>query len=310
MTGRLLSLFVWVLLLGACASNVGTTEPEPSSIVESVVTSSGEALPTPIPTTLAADVAPAPAAISAPNMVYVPKGEFLMGNDEDSNEEKPTHTVYLDAFWIDRTEVTYAQYAHFLNHLGGHEEQCAGYDCVETKDVDRQSHMLYQDGRYTVEDGYENYPMAEVSWYGAQAYCAWVDKRLPTEAEWEKAARGTDGRRYPWGNSEPDCSKVNYRTCVRHTIDVGNYPAGASPYGALDMAGNVYEWTADWFDREYYQTPEASQPNPHGPESGVYKVARGGSSYDLDLYLIRTTYRFGNDPKSFHRLVGFRCVGE
>jgi formylglycine-generating enzyme required for sulfatase activity len=101
---------------------------------------------------------------------------------------------------------------------------------------------------------------------------------------------------------------TNFRTCVRHTIDVGSYPNGASPYGALDMAGNVWEWTADWYDRQFYDTPEASEPNPQGPTTGVYKVARGGSSYDLDLFLIRTTYRFGNDPKSHHRLVGFRCV--
>jgi formylglycine-generating enzyme required for sulfatase activity len=244
------------------------------------------------------------------DMVYVPEGEFLMGSNVDSAEEKPAHTVYLDALWIDRTEVTYAQFVRFLNHLGGHEGQCLGYDCNELKDGDKHSHMLYQDGQYVVEAGYGDFPMAEVTWYGAQAYCDWVGKRLPTEAEWEKAARGTDGRRYPWGKSAANCTRANFRTCVRSTISVGSYPAGASPYGALDMAGNVYEWTLDWYDRDHYQTPAASEPNPTGPESGRNKVARGGSSYDLDLYLIRTTYRFGYVPETGHRVVGFRCVAE
>jgi formylglycine-generating enzyme required for sulfatase activity len=244
------------------------------------------------------------------DMVYVPEGEFLMGSNTDSAEERPAHTVYLDAFWIDRTEVTYAQFVHYLNRLGGHEGQCSGYDCNEIKDGDKNSHMLYQDGQYVVEAGYEDYPMSEVTWYGAQAYCEWAGKRLPTEAEWEKAARGIDGRRYPWGNSQPNCAKVNFRTCVRSTITVGRYPAGASPCGALDMAGNVYEWTADWYDRDYYQAQAASQPNPTGPVSGRNKVARGGSSYDLDLYLIRTTYRFGYVPETGHRVVGFRCAAQ
>jgi formylglycine-generating enzyme required for sulfatase activity len=273
---QVLTLLLLAILLGACGSVTGTPEP----------------------------------TLKPAGMVYVPEGEFLMGSDTDSAEEKPAHSVFLDAFWIDRTEVTYAQFARFLNHLQEHEGQCSGHDCIETKDRDRHSHMLYLDGQYVVETGYEDYPMSEVTWYGAQAYCDWAGKRLPTEAEWEKAARGIDGRRYPWGNSEPNCAKVNFRTCVRSTITVGSYPAGASPYGALDMAGNVYEWTADWYDRDYYQTRAASQPNPRGPESGRSRVVRGGSSYDLDLYLIRTTYRFGYVPETGHRVVGFRCVAQ
>ena len=111
-------------------------------------------------------------------MVLVPAGEFQMGSSVDSREEKPTHSVYLDAFWIDRTEVTYGQFAAFLNDLGGHKGMCAGHDCNETKDVDRQSHMLVENERYVVEAGFENYPMAEMSWYGAEAYCNWAGKRL------------------------------------------------------------------------------------------------------------------------------------
>ena len=126
------------------------------------------------------------------------------------DDEKPQHPVYLEAFWIDRTEVTNGQYVQFLNALGAHTGACGGRDCVETQVEDRYSHILRrnQDGRYVVEPGFEDHPVTQVSWYGAQAYCAWVGARLPTEAEWEKAARGVDGRLYPWGHEPPDCDKV------------------------------------------------------------------------------------------------------
>lgn len=167
---------------------------------------------------------------------------------------------------------------------------------MEPGEVDKDSRMFYRDGSYVVEKGYGSYPMVEVSWYGARAYCAWAGKRLPTEAEWEKAARGTDGRRYPWGNDEPECRHANFDNCVRKTIAVGSFPA-ASPYGALDMAGNVWEWTEDWSDRDYYMTEEASDPNPTGPALGRYKVAR-------------SSFPFGYVPEMGHRYFGFRCVRE
>jgi formylglycine-generating enzyme required for sulfatase activity len=299
MASQVLTLLVLGILLGACTGLTATqARPSPAA--------------TPLSAPSESDTTPAIEASEngQAGMLYVPEGEYLMGSDEDSAEESPAHNVHLDAFWIDRTEVTYAQFARFLNQMGGHEVECSGHDCNEIKNGDKNSHMLVQDGSYVVETGYEDYPMSEVTWYGAQAYCGWAGKRLPTEAEWEKAARGTDGRRYPWGNSEPSCAKLNFRTCVRSTIAVGSYPAGASPYGALDMAGNVYEWTADWYDRDYYRGEAASSPNPRGPASGRSKVARGGSSYDLDLYLVRTTYRFGYVPETGHRVVGFRCVAD
>jgi formylglycine-generating enzyme required for sulfatase activity len=243
-------------------------------------------------------------------MVYVPGGEFVMGSDDDMEEEKPSHQVYLDDFWIDRTEVTFGLYVRFLNDLGGHIRTCEGHDCMEPGEDDKDSRILYQGGQYAVEAGFEAYPMVEVSWYGARAYCAWAGKRLPTEAEWEKAARGTDARRYPWGNDEPECHHSNFDNCVRKTIEVGSLPAGASPYGALDMAGNVWEWTEDWYDRDYYKTAKASEPNPTGPASGRYKVARGASCYDLDELNIRSSFRFGYVPGMGHRYFGFRCVRE
>jgi len=209
-------------------------------------------------------------------MLYVPAGDFLMGSaDADIDailaqcngcerdrhtDETPQHTVTLDAFWIDRTEVTHAQYASFLNVLGGHKGKCEGQDCIATKSEDDNSHIRQQGGQYVVESGYEEHPMIEVSWYGAQSYCEWVGARLPTEAEWEKAARGTDGRIYPWGdtfdgtrlnfcdlNCEHNWKKSDVDDDSARTAPAGSYPAGASPYGALDMAGNVWEWVADWY---------------------------------------------------------------
>jgi len=188
-------------------------------------------------------------------MMPVPAGRFLMGSTsadpKAGSDEKPQHSVYLDAFWIDRTEVTNAQYVQFLNALGGHTGTCGGHDCAETQVEDKYSHILNLDGRYAVESGFEEHPATQVSWYGAQAYCAWAGARLPTEAEWEKAARGTDGRLYPWGNEAPDCEKAQYGDCGGATVPVGGRPAGASPYGVLDMAGNVWEWVGDWYDPGY-----------------------------------------------------------
>ena len=241
-------------------------------------------------------------------MIHVPDGEFLMGN-EDANlkavaDEEPAHTVYLDAFWIDRTEVTNVQYARFLNVLGEYRGACGGHDCLETTVEDKDSHILQQEGRYVVESGFEDHPVIEVTWYGAQAYCEWAGVRLPTEAEWEKAARGVDGRLYPWGNDVPDCDKAQYADCSGMTVPVGSKPAGASPYGVLDMAGNVWEWVADWYDEAYYAGSPAR--NPQGANSGERKAFRGGSWGYLPKF-IRTTDRARNRPSYAGFNVGFRC---
>jgi eukaryotic-like serine/threonine-protein kinase len=244
-------------------------------------------------------------------MMFVPAGEFLMGSpDADPKagaDEKPQHTVYLDAFWIDRTEVTNAQYVQFLNALGTYMGACGGHDCAETRREDKYSHILGggQDGRYLVESGFEDHPVTQVSWYGAQAYCTWVGARLPTEAEWEKAARGADGRAYPWGNESPDCDKAQYGDCGGMTEPVGSRLAGASPYGMLDMAGNVWEWVADWYDPAYYGSSPAH--NPQGPDSGERKAFRGGSWGYLPTF-IRVTDRARNRPTYAGFNVGFRCA--
>jgi len=216
-------------------------------------------------------------------MVYVPAGEFLMGSsDADGqarDDEKPQHTVYLDAYWIDRTEVTNAQYRKCVEAGACREPEC-----------------------WSVRDQ----PVVCVGWGDAQAYAAWVGGRLPTEAEWEKAARGMDGRIYPWGNGAPDCSRANYSSCVGRPAVVGSYPAGASPYGALDMAGNVWEWVADWYEEGYYaRSPDR---NPQGPAYGGLWVVRGGSFY-LGRDYARCASRYRNFPLGdWSNNYGFRVV--
>jgi formylglycine-generating enzyme required for sulfatase activity len=232
-------------------------------------------------------------------MVYVPAGEFLMGSsDEDPDAEdyeKPQHTVYLDAFWIDKLEVTNAQYRQCVE---------AGA-CQAPWPCERGEAQSYDD------PAKGNHPVVCVNWNKAQDYAAWVGGRLPTEAEWEKAARGTDGRLYPWGDSPPDCGKANYSGCwevaAAEMLPMGSHPDGASPYGAMDMAGNVFEWVADGWDEGYYSGSPAR--NPQGPESGSVKVVRGGA-YDHSEDYLRCAMRDWrySDFEAGIRSVGFRVV--
>ena len=222
-------------------------------------------------------------------MVKVPAGEFLMGStDADSEalaDEKPQHTVYLDGFWIDQTEVSNARYRK----------------CVEAGECEEPGY--WDDSGFNAPEQ----PVVGVNWHQAKTYCEWAGKRLPTEAEWEKAARGTDGRKYPWGDSAPDCDKAQYSACEGTTVVVGSKPAGASPYGALDMAGNVWEWCQDWYGSDYYA---ASLPGgPRGPDSGEYRVVRGGS-WRPDEGFVRAAFRYWFAPDSRYDFVGFRCVSQ
>ena len=228
-------------------------------------------------------------------MVYVPAGEFLMGSDStiDSQayaDELPQHKVYLDAFWIDQTEVTNAQYAFCMK--GG---QCT----LPAKTLSNTRSSYYENNQYA------NYPVIYVDWNQALDYCVWAGGRLPSEAEWEKAARGIDGRIYPWGGATPEQSLLNYNQNKGDTTAVGSYPNGASLYGALDMAGNVWEWVNDWYSNSYYQNSPVK--NPIGPDSGTSRVLRGGS-WDRDARHVRSASRYGNYPNYWYNYLGFRCV--
>lgn len=214
-------------------------------------------------------------------MVFVPPGEFIMGDN----------TVYLDAFWIDKTEVTNAMYAKCVE---------SGLCSAPSANNSRTRTNYYGNPEF------DHYPVIFVSWMDASNYCTWASGRLPTEAEWEKAARGTDGRPYPWGDVDPLGVEglLNYQ--AQDTTQVGIFPSGASPYGALDMAGNVSEWVTDWLDQDYYGNPPAV--NPLGPDSGQYRVWRGGSWANTSPERIRTYSRTGNLPTDNSAGIGFRCV--
>ena len=233
-------------------------------------------------------------------MVLIPAGPFTMGSDDGPQNERPAHTVTLDAYYIDRYEVTLSLYRKFL--------EVEKYDAPPTWDDEATT---------SVGDR----PAIGMRWESAAAYCRWAGKRLPTEAEWEKAARGTDGRRYPWGEMQPFVDIANYNRgvwvseaitlmavtgglegmSVRHGLKDG----GKSPFGVSHMAGNASEWVADWYERDSYR--KSSERNPSGPMTGEKRVLRGGSWADIPSAL-RATARFSAEPNFEDRTVGFRCA--
>lgn len=232
-----------------------------------------------------------PEGTKGSEMVLVSAGEYKMGcnRSRDSHcdaDEYPYHAVNLPAFYMDRTEVSIGQYKECVKSGACRKaKEYAGFD----KD---------------------DQPAAGVSWDDAAAYCQWAGKRLPTEAEWEKAARGTDGRVYPWGNNTCgcDCAIQEERQvygCGRDaTWPVGSATKGASPYGALDMSGNVWEWVADWYADDYYKS--SPRENPQGPEAGDLKVRRGGCFANIKNYL-RSSDRNTAPPETLSNSTGFRC---
>ena len=281
------------------------TEPSPSETLPPGTPIPSTATPRTTNTPLPPTVLPSPSPVlpragdtrirtsDGAVMAYVPAGYFWMGStDADAmavDFEKPQHRVYLDAFWIDRTEVAVGQY-----------RACARVGvCSPPEEMSSVTRPNYFDG-----GTFDDYPVLWVNWYGADTYCRWVSARLPTEAEWERAARGTDGRIFPWGDAW-DESRTNAVGRLGDTRPVGSFSGGASPYGVLDMSGNVWEWVADWFSDSYY----ASSPerNPQGPSSGSERCVRSGSWYSRIAWQ-RTANRGSAKPSLSDDDVGFRCV--
>ena len=244
----------------------------------------------------------------------MPAGEFIMGANENDpladEDEKPQHKVHLDAFWIDRTEVTNVSFLKCLD---------AGACRPDVYETTASSFIPY-----AVHPDYRNFPAFVYASEAAEEYCQWAGRRLPSEAEWEKAARGTDGRLYPWGNSL-DCAHANYFGCDKtintdptaprcgysktcRTANVEDYPNGASPYGVLNMAGNVWEWVNDWYQADYYSTSPTN--NPQGPAFGDYKTLRGGGVKSLSQYLRATSRAIGTPQHFFDSQIGFRCTAD
>lgn len=218
------------------------------------------------------------------NQVYIPAGEFTMGANTKFIGYK-AHKVYLDAYWIDQTDITNSMYAI----------------CMKAGNCKRPAYL----NNYFNNPKYADYPVVYVNWYAAQAFCAWEGGNLPTEAQWEKAARGLDGRPYPWGTAAPDISLLNYNGDHADIVSAYDYLIGLSPYGLLQMSGNVRQWVSDWYQRNYYSI--SPYKNPQGPDSGQYKSLRGGA-FDDNAQEVETFYRAYHLPTSAGQDRGFRCA--
>jgi formylglycine-generating enzyme required for sulfatase activity len=298
----LLALVIGVVVDGVVAggplSIAGQPTPIPTTSVPEAVE---EPMPGPTATATSKSQPPSNASLhdtwtrpaDGMEMVYVPGGTFKMGSTEGASNAQPVHTVTLDSFWIDQTEVTNSQYTRCV----------AGGTCSPPSESGS-----YARDSYYGDSEFDDYPVIWVNWNDANEYCVWAGGQLPTEAEWEYAARGLDGHIYPWGDNLPNDTLLNYNGDVGDTTQVGSYPTGASWVGAMDMAGNVWEWVNDWYGSDYYASPPSQ--NPQGPEMGSSKVLRGGSWLNVEEY-VRAAYRYGYTRPDFRfDSYGFRCVVE
>ncbi|UCH93309.1 MAG: SUMF1/EgtB/PvdO family nonheme iron enzyme [Candidatus Aminicenantes bacterium] len=242
-------------------------------------------------------------------MILIPGGNFIYGGREDDKEasawEKPRQTIYLPAFYMDIYPVTNRQYCQFLNEVNPGEEKLQNWISLSGEEGNEKCRINKKKNIYWFEPGYEDYPVIYVSWFGAEAYAQWAGKRLPDEVEWEKAARGTEGRRYPWGNEFNKNLCNSAESGIGHTTPVNAYPQGKSLYGCFDMAGNVWEWCADWFDENNDKTGPGSSLK--GPKYGTTRIARGGSWF-IDSRNCRASNRTGNSPDYRFHSLGFRLA--
>jgi formylglycine-generating enzyme required for sulfatase activity len=226
------------------------------------------------------------AARDGMNQIYIPAGEFSMGsNGRENSSDAPVHKVYLDAYWIDQVEVTNAMYAI----------------CLEAQACKHPARY----NNYFSDRKYADFPMVYIKWVDAQRFCEWEGGHLPTEAQWEKAARGARALRYPWGNGDPDVSLLNYNDDIGNLTPSYDYLIGMSPYGLLNMAGNVREWVWDWFNPNYYRV--SPYRDPLGAATGKLKSLRGGSDWD-NAQEVETFFRLYHLPISAGQNRGFRCA--
>ncbi len=283
MKGLFAAATALVVFLSACAP---TAPPEPPTPTLVTILPSDTPPPTLAPVNLAGTTAGTVINwVDGGSLVYIPAGETVIGGD---GIEYPRHGVSLSAYWIHRTKVTNRMYA-----------LCVGVG-VCTPPKPEIGAANYTDPTYA------DHPVVGVNWNQAQAYCGWIGGRLPTEAEWENAARGPSGREYPWGTAAPSCDLLNFNGCEKgRTTSVMAYPNGASPYGLLDMAGNVYEWVFDWYDPDYYTNSPIQ--DPPGPDSGTFKVTRG-SGFETEPTFVPSAVRHWTSPTLTKRDLGFRCV--
>ncbi len=236
------------------------------------------------------------------DMSFIPAGFFIMGSNITLDDEAPEHNVYLDAYWIDKYEVSSENFSEFLNTV----DNLKGYY------LDNKVGTLFYEGRFHPRPGLEKYPINNINWNAANEYCKWKGKRLPTEAQWEKAARGTSANTYPWGNNAPSTNLARYAQTWTDTethkvmVPVQGLIEGQSPYGLHNMSGNVKEWVDDWYDHEYYKE-NSEYANPRGPIGGEFKVIRGGSWRDMEGF-IYSSFRNSGNPKSRMDDYGFRCT--
>lgn len=292
-TKRILMNVLVALMLASCT-------PTPPGVSTAILIPTATLTPsppaiTPSPTPQYPKGASIISAADGMKQLSVPAGEFRMGTLEDgewiSENEIPQHIVHLDGFWMDETEVTNAQYKK----------------CVDTGACAPPHHVSsYSKPEYFGNPEFDQFPVVYVDWEQAKTYCEWAGRRLPTEAEWEKAARGSTERLYPWEGDAKGEYFANFTFYMfEDPVAVKTYPPGVSPYGMYEMAGNVYEWVADWYSATYYA--ESPMANPKGPETGLTRVMRGGG-WSSDWVYIRTAARMHYYPQDSSSDLGFRCA--
>ncbi len=269
--------------------------PQPPSATPQAPTATLDQTPTPDNMTSLADLVPVTGSIlkwiDLSDFVYVPAGEFLMGQDETTpSDHAPAHKVTLSGFWIQQAEVTNQQYA-----------QCVADGKCSAPNQEPKTPYWYLDALKASD------PVVGVTWFQAQEYCTYINSRLPTESEWELTARGFESKAYPWGTDQPDCSLLDFNNCLdpSEPEEVRSYNNGASDFEAMDMSGNVFEWTGDWYLDTYYETSPAT--NPTGPQEGTKKVYRGGG-FNSPLEEVNPILRFAIEPEKHAANIGFRCV--